>query len=209
MDTIKKLLLENKAWAKSKTDANPDYFKNMAGGQSPQILWIGCADSRVPETTIANAGPGDIFVHRNIANLALHTDMSLLSVIEYAVHYLGVPHIVVCGHYNCGGVKAALGNQSLGLIDNWVRNVKDTYFANQSEIDMIKSEGDRVNRLVELNVLEQVRRVSQTAIVQSAWKKNNLPHIHGVVYDLNNGQLKELATIEAGSKMDSTHRYDF
>lgn len=209
MDRVKRMLLENKAWSTSKTDNDPGYFKNMAGSQSPTFLWIGCSDSRVPESEITNTDPGDIFVHRNIANLVVHTDINLLSVIEYAINYLNVPHIIICGHYNCGGVKAALGNQSLGLIDNWVRNIKDTYFDNQVEIDKITNEADRVNRLVELNVLAQTRRLSFTSIIQNAWKKNKLPHIHGWVYDLNTGRLKEIEYIEPGSNIDSTHRYDF
>lgn len=209
MDRVKRMLLENKAWSTSKTDTDPDYFSNMAGSQSPTFLWIGCSDSRVPESEITNTDPGDIFVHRNIANLVVHTDINLLSVIEFAVNYLSVPHIIVCGHYNCGGVKAALGNQSLGLIDNWVRNIKDTYFNNQVEIEKITSEADRVNRLVELNVLEQVRRLSFTSIIQKAWAKNKLPHLHGWVYDLNSGRLKEIEHIAPGSTLDTTHRYDF
>lgn len=209
MDRIKKLLLENKAWAQGKVDVNPTYFKDMARDQSPSYLWIGCADSRVPPSEITNSDPGDMFVHRNIANLVVHTDMNLLSVLQYAVHHLNVPHVIVCGHYGCGGVKAALSNQSLGLLDNWVRNIKDTYFFHKTEIDSIQSESDRVNRLVEMNVLEQVRNLAHSSIIQSAWAQKKLPNIHGWVYDLSTGKLKEIAYMNADSQVDSSYKFNF
>ena len=209
MQLIKKLLLENKAWAQSKVDIDENYFKKMAIDQSPQYLWIGCADSRVPPSEITNTDPGEMFVHRNIANLVVHTDTNLLSVLQYAVEALKVPHIIVCGHYNCGGVKAALSNQSLGLIDNWVRNIKDTYFTHMKEVDAIEKEGDRVNRLVELNVMQQVYNVAHTAIVQKAWAERQYPYIHGWVYDLASGHLKEIHTMSPGTLIDKAHKYNF
>jgi len=209
MERIKSLLLENKAWAQSKIDINPDYFKDMAKDQNPEYLWIGCSDSRVPESEITNSRPGQIFVHRNIANLVIHTDTNFLSVLSYAVNNLKVPHIIVCGHYNCGGVRAALMNSSFGLIDNWVRNIKDTYFNYKLEIDSIKSEMDRVNKLVEFNVIEQVRNLSHTSIIQEAWHKRNFPHIHGWVYDLNQGRLKELITLGPDAVIDPVYKYQF
>ena len=208
MDRIKMMLLENKAWAKSRTDIDPQFFQNMADSQAPTFLWIGCSDSRVPPSEITNTDPGEMFVHRNIANLVLHTDMNLLSVIEYAVNVLKVPHIIICGHYGCGGVRAALMPNSLGLIDNWVRNIKDVYHDHLDEIEMIKTEGEQVNRLVELNVMDQVKKLSYTSIIQKAWKQNNLPYIHGWVYDITNGQLKEINRVDPRSVIDKTHRYD-
>lgn len=209
MQRIKHLLLENKAWSQSKTDANANYFKDMAKDQNPEFLWIGCSDSRVPESEITNSTPGEIFVHRNIANLVVHTDTNFLSVLSYAVNNLKVPHVIVCGHYNCGGVRAALSHAHLGLIDNWVRNIKDTYFSHKFEIDKISNEADRVNKLVELNVIEQVKNLAHTSIIQKAWHTRKGPHIHGWVYDLNNGILKELVSLEPGSQIDPAYRYDF
>ncbi|MGE3611497.1 MAG: carbonic anhydrase [Bacteriovoracaceae bacterium] len=209
MEKIKHLILENKAWSKSKLDVNPEYFKTMSKDQKPEYLWIGCSDSRVPESEITNSTPGQIFVHRNIANLVVHTDMNFLSVVSYAVNTLKVPHVIICGHYNCGGVRAALSQTSLGLIDNWVRNIKDTYFTHRFEIDSHSNEIDKVNRLVELNVLEQVRNLSHTSIIQNAWKQNNSPHIHGWIYDLNTGLIKELITISPNSVIDHAYKYDF
>lgn len=209
MENIKKLLLENKAWAQSKLDADQGYFSKMAKDQNPGYLWIGCSDSRVPPSEITNTDPGEMFVHRNIANLVVHTDMNFLSVLQYAVENLGVRHVIVCGHYGCGGVKAALSRQSLGMINNWVRNIKDTYFTHKVEVDAIKSEADRVNRLVELNVIEQVKNLSHTSIVQRAWHERRMPFVHGWVYDLNSGLLKQLITLDPDTKIDSAYRYDY
>lgn len=168
MEKINRLILENKAWAESKKDADPEYFTKMARDQNPEYLWIGCSDSRVHPSEITNTHPGEIFVHRNIANLVVHTDMNFMSVLQYAVEYLGVRHIIVCGHYNCGGVKAAIAHKSLGLIDNWIRNIEDTYFSHKVEVDSIKNDSEKVNRLVELNVIEQVKNLSHSAIIQKA-----------------------------------------
>ncbi len=209
MEQIKRLILENKAWAQSKVDADPEFFKKMAKDQNPEYLWIGCSDSRVHPAEITNTDPGEIFVHRNIANLVVHSDMNFLSVLQYSVEYLKVPHVVVCGHYNCGGVKAALSHKSLGLIDNWIRNIEDTYFTHKVEVDSIKNETDKTNKLVELNVIEQVKNLSHTSIIQKAWQDRQKPYIHGWVYDLNTGILKQLITLEPGSHLDSAYRYDF
>lgn len=209
MEKINKLILENKAWAQSKKDIDPEYFTKMAKDQNPGYLWIGCSDSRVHPSEMTNTHPGEIFVHRNIANLVVHTDLNFLSVLQYAVEHLGVRHIIVCGHYNCGGVKAAISHKSLGLIDNWIRNIEDTYFTHKVEVDSIKNEADRVNRLSELSVIEQVKKLSHTAIVQKAWNEKKQPFIHGWVYDLNTGLVKQLITLEPGSQLDSAYRYDF
>ena len=209
MDKIRKLVLENKAWAQSKVEADKDYFEKMAHDQKPEYLWIGCSDSRVPPSEITNTDPGQMFVHRNIANLVVHTDMNFLSVLQYAVENLKVPHVIVCGHYNCGGVKAALSTQSLGLINNWVRNIKDTYHFHKVEVDSVRNEMDRVNKLVELNVIEQVKNLAHTSIVQGAWKERQYPYIHGWVYDISTGLLKQLITLDAKTEIDSAYRYDF
>lgn len=209
MEKINRLILENKAWAQSKKDADPEYFSKMARDQNPEYLWIGCSDSRVHPSEMTNTHPGEIFVHRNIANLVVHTDMNFLSVLQFAVDNLGVRHVIVCGHYNCGGIKAAISHKSFGLIDNWIRNIEDTYFSHKVEVDSIKNENDKVNRLVELNVIEQVKNLSHTSIIQKAWHEKKQPLIHGWIYDLNNGLVKSLITLEPGTQLDSAYRYDF
>ncbi|MFY7991658.1 MAG: carbonic anhydrase [Bacteriovoracaceae bacterium] len=209
MEKINRLILENKAWAQGKTEIDPQYFANMANDQNPDYLWIGCADSRVPPSEITNTDPGEMFVHRNIANLVVHTDMNLLSVLSYAVEHLKVRHIIVCGHYNCGGVKAAMSPKSLGMLNNWVRNIKDIYSVHKKDLDLIKSPVDQVNRLVELNVLEQIRNLAHTSIIQKAWLDLKQPYIHGMIYDLTTGILKNLETIGPEYKIDEAHRYEF
>ncbi len=209
MEKIKKLILENKAWASSKIQLDEKYFENMAEDQNPEYLWIGCADSRVPPSEITNTDPGEMFVHRNIANLVVHTDMNLLSVLSYAVEHLKVRHIIVCGHYNCGGVKAAMSPKSLGMLNNWVRNIKDVYSVNKSEIDLIKSNVDQVNRLVELNVIDQIKNLAHTSIIQQAWKEQKQPYIHGMVYDLKTGILKNMQSLGPDYAVDEAHRYEF
>lgn len=209
MDKIKKLILENKAWSQSKLEADPEFFTNMAKDQKPEYLWIGCSDSRVDPSELTNTSPGEMFVHRNIANLVVHTDLNFLSVLQYAVEVLQVRHVIVCGHYNCGGVKAAVTHQSLGLIDNWIRNIEDTYFSHKVEVDSIRDESSKVNRLVELNVVGQVRNLAHTAIIQKAWKSFQQPYVHGWVYDLNNGLIKQLITLDPNTQLDSAYRYDF
>jgi carbonic anhydrase len=210
MDKIKKLLLENLAWANGKTQSNPDYFKSMANIQKPDYLWIGCSDSRVDPSELTNTQPGEMFVHRNVANLVVHTDLNLLSVVQFAVEALKVDHIIICGHYNCGGVKAAMAPNSLGVIDHWIRNIKDTYSFNRFEVDGIKTETDRVNRLVELNVMAQVKNLANTSIIQKAWSdRPGYPALHGWVYDINTGLCKTIVMTRSPDDLDSAHRYDF
>ena len=208
MSNIENLLLANKAWAEDRIEDNPDYFKKLAALQTPEYLWIGCSDSRVPANEVTGTAPGEIFVHRNIANMVVHTDINLLSVLTYAVDVLEVKHIIVCGHYGCGGVKAAMGNDFLPLINNWLRNIKDVYKANRIELKSIQDEEKQFDRLVELNVLEQVHHLAETNIVQGSWKKREMPLIHGWVYGLNNGIIKPLITLGPESEMDPLYRYN-
>lgn len=195
--SYQKLINGNKFFSDSKKAIDPDYFKILAKGQSPEYLWIGCSDSRVPANEITNTQSGEIFVHRNIANLVVHTDTNLLSVLEYSVKYLKVKHIIVCGHYGCGGVKAAMSNAKLGFVDNWIRNIKDVYFKYQDELKNIENEEDRVNKLAEFNVIEQVKNLAKTSIVQDAWEERDL-HLHGWIYGLNDGLIKDLSVIHNG-----------
>lgn len=191
--TFYKSLIDNNAkWVESKLDVDSEYFKKLSLGQSPPLLWIGCSDSRVPANEIIGAEPGDVFVHRNIANMVIHSDMNVLSVVDYAVNILKVKHIIVCGHYGCGGILTAMRNDSLGLIDNWIRHIKDVYRLHQDELNAIENEKERYNRFVELNVVEQVFDLAKTSIIQSAWKNNQELHIHGWVYGLDTGIIKDL-----------------
>ncbi len=178
----KKIIENNKKWVEEKLQISPDFFNNLAEGQNPPLLWIGCSDSRVPANEIIGAEPGEVFVHRNIANMVVHSDMNMLSVLDYAVNALKVKHVIVCGHYGCGGVKAAMGNSSIGIIDNWIRHIKDVYRFHHKELDAIEDEKLRFNRFVELNVKEQVLDLAKTSIVQSAWKNGQELSIHGWVY---------------------------
>jgi carbonic anhydrase len=186
------LLQNNKKWVAAKLEKDPEYFKRLSLGQSPPILWIGCADSRVPANEIIGAEPGEVFVHRNIANMVVHSDMNMLSVLDYAVNVLKVKHIIVCGHYGCGGVQAAMTNKHIGLIDNWIRHIKDVYRFHQDELNAIENEKDRFNRFVELNVVEQVLDLAKTSIVQTAWESGQAVHVHGWVYDIHDGIIKDL-----------------
>ena len=206
--SYKKLFENNKKWVKETTDKDPDFFKNMAVGQSPQFLWIGCSDSRVPANEVTGTLPGDIFVHRNIANMVIHTDMSMLSVLDYSINVLGVKHVMVVGHYGCGGVNAAMGNKQVGLIDNWLRNIKDVYRLHEAELDAIEDLNKRSNRLVELNVQEQVFNLTKTSIVQNAWANGQALRIHGIVIDLQSGILKDL-NISVGDVSNIDHVYKF
>jgi carbonic anhydrase len=209
MKDYEKLLLENHAWASQKVKDDPDYFNRLVHVQSPKYLWIGCSDSRVPPNEITQTEPGEIFIHRNIANMVVHTDLNMLSVLQYAVEVLEVEHIIVCGHYGCGGVKAALTNKSLGLIDKWLRNIKDVYRLHQSEIEAMTTEEGRVNRLIELNIEEQLSNLAKTSIVQRAWKKRKAPILHGWVYDLHDGIIKPLRDIQPGDELDhDIYRFD-
>src|SRR5690242_3633102 len=179
MDIYKSLLEGNKKWVQEKLDQDPKFFETLAKGQHPQVLWIGCSDSRVPANEITNTQPGDIFVHRNIANMVVHSDMNMLSVLDYAVNILQVRHVVVCGHYGCGGVKAAMTNDQYGLVDNWLRFIKDVYRTHSRELDAIQDENARFNRFAELNVIEQVFDLVKTTIIQNAWKHRRAPMVHG------------------------------
>lgn len=208
MELYQKLLLENKAWAAEKLEKDPDYFSRLAHVQTPEFLWIGCSDSRVPANEITNTQPGEIFVHRNIANMVVHTDLNLISVLEYAVNVLKVKHVIVCGHYGCGGVKASLTRNSLGIINKWLRNIKDVYRFHQEEIDNLKDEDAKVNRMVELNVQEQVMNLAKTSIIQKAWKNTGAPHLHGWVYDLHDGIIKPVCEMEAGTELEEIYQYD-
>lgn len=190
--TYESLLAGNKEWVAKTLDENPDFFNKLAKGQKPPVLWIGCSDSRVPANQITNTNPGDIFVLRNIANVVVHTDMSMLSVLDYAVNVLGVEHVIVCGHYGCGGVEAALGNKQFGIIDNWLRAIKDTYRLHQDEMDGITDHKERCNRLVELNVMESVFNVTKTSIVQNKWASGSKLSVHGWVYSIETGLIKDL-----------------
>ena len=196
MNPYEKLLLQNKAWSEEKIQLDKDFFSRLAGQQKPKFLWIGCSDSRVPANEVTGTDPGEIFVHRNIANMVVHTDLNLLSVLQYAVQVLEVEHIIVCGHYGCGGVEAALTNKSYGLINKWLRNIKEVYKMYQDELDAINTHTGKVDRLVELNVMEQCQDLIKTSIVQKAWKYRQAPEIHGWAYGLKDGLVKELTNIK-------------
>lgn len=192
-----------------KLQEDESFFENMALDQKPNFLWIGCSDSRVPAEEITQVQPGEIFVHRNVANLVVHTDMNMLSVLQYAVEVLKVKHVIVCGHYGCGGVKAALSNNDLGLINKWLRSIKDVYHRHEQELTLLADEQQRFERLVELNVQEQVRNLSRTTIIQRAWKKFEAPHLHGWVYGLKTGLIKEILNLPPGSPVGAVYTYDF
>ena len=203
------LLVNNKKWVASKLEIDSEYFIKLAKGQKPPLLWIGCADSRVPANEIIGAEPGDVFVHRNIANMVVHSDMNMLSVLDYAVNVLKVKHIIVCGHYGCGGVQTAMTNKHVGLIDNWIRHIKDVYRFHQDELNSIKDEKSRFNRFVELNVVEQVLDLAKTSIVQSAWERKQDLHVHGWVYDVGDGLIKDLdITIRDNSALSEVYQLD-
>jgi carbonic anhydrase len=210
MRSHEKLLLENKAWAQETRDRHPDYFEHLARGQQPEFLWIGCSDSRVPADIIVNAEPGLIFAHRNIANQVIATDLNCLSVVQYAVDVLKVKHVIVCGHYNCGGVKAALGHQSVGLevVTKWLMSIKDVYRLHREELDAINEAEAKADRFVELNVIEQVNSLAFLPMIQNAWKKEQRPLVHGWVYALDDGLLKQLVTLGPDSKVDPIYRWN-
>ena len=191
MKQLQSLFDNNLIWAESIKEKNPEFFSQLSIQQSPEYLWIGCSDSRVPANQIVNLPPGEVFVHRNIANVVVHTDLNCLSVIQYAVEVLKVKHIIVCGHYGCGGVKAALENQEHGLIDNWLRHVKDVGRFNEEQLKNL-SFNEKIDRLCELNVIEQVRNVCETTIVQNAWQNKAELFVHGWIYNIHNGILKDL-----------------
>jgi carbonic anhydrase len=192
MSGIEAILNNNREWSKRMTENQPDYFRKLAAQHAPDYLWIGCSDSRVPANEIAGLMPGELFVHRNVANIVYSADLNCLSVVEYAVDVLGVKHIIVCGHYGCGGVKAALDNLSHGLIDNWLTKIKDIYVRHREDIDSLNSEEDRINRMCELNVVEQAKSLSHTTIVQDAWRRGQELSIHGWIYGLQDGLVNDL-----------------
>jgi carbonic anhydrase len=206
----KQLLENNKQWVESQLAIDVDFFKDLAKGQHPQILWIGCSDSRVPANEIIGAKPGEVFVHRNIANMVVHSDMNMLSVLDYAVNVLKVKHVIVCGHYGCGGVKAAMGNDSIGIIDNWIRHIKDVYRLHNSYLDSILNEEERFNRFVELNVKEQVFDLAKTSIVQGAWRNGQEVTLHGWAYGLNSGYVTDLdVNISSNKDLDTVYQLKF
>lgn len=191
-ESYRQLFINNRKWVQEKLNLNPDYFENLAEGQAPKYLFIGCSDSRVPANEITGTDAGEMFVHRNIANIVHHTDTNLMSVLQYAVEVLKVEHVIVCGHYGCGGIKAAVQKEYHGLIDKWLRNVKDVYRLHRQELDSIHDDWERHKRLVELNVIEGVYKICATSIIQRAWKKDQALHVHGWVYDIHEGLLQDL-----------------
>lgn len=209
-DFYKKILDNNKQWVESQTAIDPEYFKDLSKGQNPPLLWIGCSDSRVPANEIIGAKPGEVFVHRNIANMVVHSDMNMLSVLDYAVNVLKVKHVIVCGHYGCGGIKAAMENNSIGIIDNWIRHIKDVYRLHKAELDAVANEDDRFNKFVEINVKEQVFDLAKTSIVQSAWKKGQELTLHGWAYGLNSGYVTDLnVNISSNKDLDNVYQLEF
>jgi len=209
MPSINKLLSENKIWAAEKIAADPDYFKRLSLIQNPEFLWIGCSDSRVPANEITGTQPGEIFVHRNIANMVVHTDVNLLSVLEYAVAHLKVKHVIICGHYCCGGIKAAMTSHDFKQVLNmWLRNIKDVYRLHRAELESISDPEKREDRLTELNVKEQVLHLAKTSIIQRAWRHRQGPDLHGMVYGLKDGLLNTIFTMTASSSLDPLYTYN-
>ncbi|WP_373064853.1 carbonic anhydrase [Gemmatimonas sp.] len=209
MESYKKLLLANKAWVQDKLNVREDYFLRMADDQKPDFLWIGCSDSRVPAEEVTGTEPGELFVHRNIANQVLHTDFNMLSVLQYAIEVLKVNHVIVCGHYGCGGVRNAMSHKHLGLINKWLRNIKDVYRMHQHELDGLPDTARKLSRLVELNVQEQVWKLAETSFVQHAWQAGHPLHIHGWVYDLQTGLIKDQLMLKPGTPIEDIYKLEF
>jgi carbonic anhydrase len=209
MQNYKKLLLANKAWVQEKLGIREDYFERMADDQKPDYLWIGCSDSRVPAEDITGTEPGELFVHRNIANLVVHTDFNMLSVLQFAVEVLQVKHIIVCGHYGCGGVRNALSNKNLGLINKWLRHIKDVYRIHERELDAINDKTQMLDRFVEINIAEQVQNLAATSIIQKSWASRGGPYLHGWVYDLKTGYISNLCMMTPESHVDDIYKFDF
>jgi len=209
VDKINKYIENNKQWAAKMTSDNPQYFQDMAKSQHPELLWIGCSDSRVPAEIIVGAEPGEMFIHRNIANQVIATDFNFLSILQYAVTVLKVKHIIVCGHYGCGGIQAALEKQKPNLLvtNKWLMHIKNTYRLHRDQVDVFQTEEERVNKLVEINTIEQVHAISHSLVVQEAWDKNEEPIIHGWVYGLADGLVKQLITLDSGHKVDPIYEY--
>jgi carbonic anhydrase len=209
-DFYKKILDNNKQWVENQLKIDANYFKDLSQGQNPPLLWIGCSDSRVPANEIIGAKAGEVFVHRNIANMVVHSDMNMLSVLDYAVNALKIKHVIVCGHYGCGGIKAAMGNNSIGIIDNWIRHIKDVYRLHHQELNAIQNENERFNRFVELNVVEQVCDLAKTSIVQSAWNSGQELTLHGWVYGLNSGFVSDLnVNFSSNEDLDDVYQLEF
>ncbi len=198
MRVLKNLFDQNKKWADKLKQSDPEFFLNLSKQQTPQYLWIGCSDSRVPANQIIDLPPGEVFVHRNIANVVVHTDLNCLSVIQFAVEVLKVKHIIVCGHYGCGGIQASMENKDHGLIDNWLQNIKDVYRYHQTQIDGVSDKKERVNLLCEFNVIEQVANVCHTTVVQKAWQAKQELTVHGWIYNIEDGILKDLGVCITG-----------
>ena len=209
MHSYEKLLLQNKAWAQEITADDPGYFERLSLLQTPEFLWIGCSDSRVPADRITGTQPGEIFVHRNVANLVVNTDVNLLAVLDFAVTVLKVKHVIVCGHYGCGGIKAAASQSDhKPVLNMWLRNVKDVYRLHREELEKLKNEEERTNRLAELNVQEQVMNLAKTTIIQKAWKKEQRPDLHGWVYGLKDGLINPVFEMKAGTHIDPLYEYE-
>ena len=207
-DDLTQLLANNRAWSAAMTANDPEFFQRLVNRQRPAYLWIGCSDSRVPSSQLVGLLPGDMFVHRNVANVVVHSDLNCLSVLHYAVVVLKVRHIIVCGHYGCGGVKAAMSGRDFGLINRWLQNIKDCAERHQDELSALPDEESRSRRLVELNVIEQVDHLAKTSVVQRAWKTEGRPWLHGWVYDMKTGRLKELVRRTSTDLPHPVHRFD-
>lgn len=209
MHPFEELLQDNKAWAAQMLANDPDFFNNLSGLQTPEFLWIGCSDSRVPANQITNTQPGEIFVHRNVANLVINTDVNLLSVLDYAVNHLKVKHVIVCGHYGCGGIKASMTKTDYKPVLNmWLRNIKDVHRLHREELDSITDEDQKFDRLTELNVQEQIFNLAKTSIIQRAWKEEQRPELHGWVYGLKDGIIKPVYEMKAGTHIDPLYEYN-
>ena len=207
MTPFEKLLANNRGWARGRVDSDPDFFKHLASQQSPEFLWIGCSDSRVSANEVTGTQPGEIFVQRNMANLVVATDINLLTVLEYAVRYLNVQHIIVCGHYGCGGIAAAMSNTNMGVINRWLSHIKDLYLVHRVQLDAITDEKARLNRLCELNVHQQVMNLTKTSIIQQTWRNENRPHLHGWAYGLDDGIIKPLVHLTPETSVEPIYRY--
>jgi len=209
MKSYEKLLLENKAWVQERLEIDKTYFENMSKEQKPGFLWIGCSDSRVSASAITNSEPGDLFVHRNIANMVVHTDINMLSVLQYAVEELEVEHVIVCGHYGCEGIKTALDNQHHGLLNKWLRHIKDVYRLHENELQSIQNLEEKTDKLAEFNVEEQVLNLAKTSIIQHAWKTLQKPTLHGWIYNLKTGLIKDLVTMDKDSDLEEIYKFNF
>ena len=208
MDGYKRLLAENEHWVAERLGERADYFTRLEENQDPQFVWIGCADSRVPAETVTGCKPGELFVHRNVANQVVHTDLNMLTVVYYAVERLRVKHVIVCGHYGCGGIKAAMSGEDFGLINRWLQNIKDLAERNEAELRWLPDDESRTRRLTELNVIEQVDHLAKTSLIQRAWKGEGRPWLHGWVYEMRTGRLKELVRRTPADLPHPIHRYD-